>query len=145
LGQGVAIGALAGVWSGLINFILGLISAAGIATIISAVDQVIPAETLDLQGNFIGQMAILINVFLVFFNIFLGTIGGLVGGAIFQTKPEESMPSEEILPSPQGEAAELIPEEAGVDDEEQGQQSEQKTEENPGKTEEEQQPPAEAS
>ena len=55
LGQGVAIGALAGVWSGLINFILGLISAAGIATIISAVDQVIPAETLDLQGNFIGQ------------------------------------------------------------------------------------------
>ncbi len=145
LGQGVAIGALAGVWSGLINFILGLISAAGIATIISAVDQVIPAETLDLQGNFIGQMAILVNVFLVFFNIFLGTIGGLVGGAIFQTKPEESMPSEEILPSPQGEAAELIPEEAGVDDEEQGQQSEQKTEENPGKTEEEQQPPAEAS
>ena len=145
LGQGVAIGALAGVWSGLINFILGLISAAGIATIISAVDQVIPAETLDLQGNFIGQMAILVNVFLVFFNIFLGTIGGLIGGAIFQTKPEESMPSEEILPSPQGEAAELIPEEAGVDDEEQGQQSEQKTEENPGKTEEEQQPPAEAS
>ena len=145
LGQGVAIGALAGVWSGLINFILGLISAAGIATIISAVDQVIPAETLDLQGNFIGQMAILVNVFLVFFNIFLGTIGGLIGGAIFQTKPEESMPSEEILPSPQGEAAELIPEEAGVDDEEQGEQSEQKTEENPGRTEEEQQPPAGAS
>ena len=108
LGQGVAIGALAGVWSGLINFILGLISAAGIATIISAVDQVIPAETLDLQGNFIGQMAILVNVFLVFFNIFLGTIGGLVGGAIFQTKPQVSDTGELILEEMEEPPAELI-------------------------------------
>ena len=93
LGQGVAIGAVTGVWSGLINFAIGLISAAGIATVFSAIDQVLPADTLNLDGDFIGRMAVLVNVFLVFFNIFLGTIGGLVGGAIFQTKPK----SEELL------------------------------------------------
>jgi hypothetical protein len=108
LGQGVAVGAVAGVWSGLINFVIGLLSAAGIATIISAIDQVIPAETLDLDGDFIGRMAVLINVFLVIFNVFLGTIGGLIGGAIFQTKPQESDDGELILEEMEEPPAELI-------------------------------------
>ena len=125
LGQSVAIGALAGVWSGLINFILGLISAAGIATIISAIDQVIPAETLDLDGDFIGRMAILINVFLVFFNIFLGTIGGLIGGAIFQTKPQADMISEPIPQVEQEPKAEQIADENISGTEEQGEPPEE--------------------
>lgn len=108
LGQGVAVGAVAGLWSGLINFVIGLLSAAGIATIISAIDQVIPAETLDLDGDFIASMAVLINVFLVLFNIFLGTIGGLVGGAIFQTKPQVSDTGELILEEMEEPPAELI-------------------------------------
>ena len=119
LGQGVAIGAVAGVWSGLINFVIGLISAAGIATVFSAIDQVIPAETLNLDGDFIGRMAILINVFLVFFNIFLGTIGGLIGGAIFQTKPQVSDDGGLILEEMEEPPAEQIADQSTPEIEEQ--------------------------
>ena len=119
LGQGVAIGAVAGVWSGLINFVIGLISAAGIATVFSAIDQVIPSETLNLDGDFIGRMAILINVFLVVFNIFLGTIGGLIGGAIFQTKPQASDDGELILEEMEEPPAEQIADQSTPEIEEQ--------------------------
>ena len=125
LGQGVAIGAVAGVWSGLINFVIGLISAAGIATVFSAIDQVIPAETLNLDGDFIGRMAILINVFLVFFNIFLGTIGGLIGGAIFQTKPQADIISEPIPQLEEEPTAEQIADESISGTEEPGEPPEE--------------------
>jgi len=120
LGQGVAVGALAGVWSGLINFVLGLISAAGLAAVITAVDQILPAETLNLGSDFVGRMAILINVFGVFMNIFLGTMGGLIGGAIFQTKPKDSLTSEPIPPTDGEPPAELIAEEStsGIEEQE---------------------------
>lgn len=112
LGQGVAVGALAGVWSGLINFVLGLISAASIAAVISTIDHFLPADTLDLQGDFIGRMVILINVFGIFLNIFLGTLGGLIGGAIFQTKPEATITSESLPPVDEEPPAEEITEES---------------------------------
>ena len=96
LGQGVAVGALAGVWSGLINFIVGLVGAASIATVLSTVEQVLPADTLNLDGDFIGRIAFLANIFGIFLNIFLGTLGGLIGGAIFQTKPEAIVTSAQV-------------------------------------------------
>jgi uncharacterized membrane protein YeaQ/YmgE (transglycosylase-associated protein family) len=114
LGQGVAVGALAGVWSGLINLVLGLISVAGVATIISTVNQFLPPDTLGLDADFIGRLAILSNVVGVFLNIVLGTLGGLIGGAIFQTRPQPEMGSEAepILPAPAGPAVEEITEES---------------------------------
>lgn len=140
LGQGVAVGALAGLWSGIINFIVGLISAASIATIITTIDQALPADTLDLQGDFVGRMAILINVFGIFLNIFLGTLGGLIGGAIFQTRPQADMPGEP-LPRPDGEPpAVVIIEESTLQDEEQEEPVEQITEEGPVETEEKEDP-----
>jgi hypothetical protein len=141
LGQGVAVGALAGVWSGIINFIVGLITAAGIATAFTALEQVLPPDTLDVSSDFLASMAILVNVFGIVLNIFLGTLGGLIGGAIFQTKPEAGMTSEEVLPSPQGEPAELVVEETTVEIEEQAQPAEQTAEESPAEPEEEEPPP----
>jgi len=145
LGQGVAVGALAGVWSGLINFIVGLVGVASIATVLTAFEQVLPAETFDIQGDFIGRIAILANVFGIFLNIFLGTLGGLIGGAIFQTKPEAIVTSEEVLPPPQGEPAELIVEETTVEIEEEQEPTDQIAEESPIETEEQDDPPAEES
>ncbi len=115
LGQGVAVGALAGVWSGLINLILGLVTAAGIATLITTLNQILPADTLNLQPDFAGGLAILFNLVGVFLNIILGTIGGLIGGAIFQTKPEAGSMSdvEPILGAPEEPVAEQIPDPSG--------------------------------
>ena len=122
LGQGVAVGALAGVWSGLINFILGLISAAGIATFITTLNQILPPDTLDLQPDFAGLLAILFNLVGVFLNIALGTIGGLIGGAIFQTRPEAGKMGavEPTQGTPEEPAAEQIPDPSGSGDEENG-------------------------
>lgn len=145
LGQGVAVGALAGVWSGLINFIVGLVGAASIATILSTVEQVLPADTVNLDGDFIGRIAFLANIFGIFLNIFLGTLGGLIGGAIFQTKPEAIVTSKEVLPSPQGEPAELIVEESTVEIEEEQEPPEQIAGDSPIETEEQEEPPAEES
>jgi hypothetical protein len=124
LGQGVAVGALAGVWSGVINFIIGLIGAASIATIITAVNQILPQDTLDLQPDFAGGLAILFNLVGVFLNIILGTIGGLIGGAIFQTRPEAGVmvDAQPVMGAPEEPAAEQIPDPSGSGDEENGEQ-----------------------
>ncbi|UCD98358.1 MAG: hypothetical protein JSV42_15595 [Chloroflexota bacterium] len=108
VGQGVVVGAVSGIWSGLINFILGFIGAASVATILSFVDQFIPADTVDLQADFVGRLAILFNLVGVLLNIALGTLGGLIGGAIFQTKPESDLlvEVEPELPAPEGSAVE---------------------------------------
>ncbi|MFL7891209.1 MAG: hypothetical protein ACK2UM_16545 [Anaerolineales bacterium] len=145
LGQGVAVGALAGVWSGLINFIVGLVGAASIATVLSTVEQVLPADTVNLDSDLIGRIAFLANIFGIFLNIFLGTLGGLIGGAIFKTKPDAIVTSEEVLPSPQGEPAARIVEETTVEIEQQGEPTEQIIEENPHETEKLDDPPAEES
>ena len=145
LGQGVAVGALAGVWSGIINLIVGLITTAGIATAFTAFEQVLPADTLNLSSDFLASMAILVYIFGIILNIFLGTLGGLIGGAIFQTKPDASIAAEEVLPSPQGEPTELVVEETTLEIEEQEKPLELSAEESPEKTEDLEDPPAEAS
>jgi hypothetical protein len=145
LGQGVAVGALAGVWSGLINFIVGLVGAASIATVLSTVEQVLPADTLNLDGDFIGRIAFLANIFGIFLNIFLGTLGGLIGGAIFQTKPEAIVTSAQVLPSPQGEPAVQIVEETTIEIEEEQEPPEQIAADSPIETEQQEDPPAEES
>jgi hypothetical protein len=145
LGQGVAVGALAGVWSGIINLIVGLITTAGIATAFTAVEQVLPPDTLNLSSDFLASMAILVNIFGVFLNIFLGTLGGLIGGAIFQTKPDASMTIEEVLPSPQGEPAELVVEETTLEIEDKEEPPVESPGKSPGETEDQEDPPAEAS
>jgi uncharacterized membrane protein YeaQ/YmgE (transglycosylase-associated protein family) len=107
------------VWSGLINFILGLISAAGIATLITTLNQILPPNTLDLQPDFAGLLAILFNLVGLFLNIFLGTLGGLIGGAIFQTRPEAGVTGdvEPMLQAPEEPVAEQIADQSGSGDE----------------------------
>jgi hypothetical protein len=118
LGQGVAVGALAGVWAGLINFVVGLVSLAGIGAALSAVEQVLPPDSLGLESGFIESMALLINVLMIFLAIFLGALGGLIGGAIFQTKPEDKLTLEPVtaepIPPPAGEpmVVEIVEEDA---------------------------------
>lgn len=145
LGQGVAVGALAGVWSGIINFIVGLITAAGIATAFTAFEQVLPPDTINLSSEFLASMTILVNVFIIILNIFLGTLGGLIGGAIFQTKPDTSLETDQVLPSPQGEPAELVVEETTLEIEDKEEPPALSAEESPAEMEDQEEPPAEAS
>ena len=126
-----------GVWSGLINFIVGLISAAGIATVITAVEQVLPADTLDLYGDFVGWHGDPDKHCRGDFEHIPGDTRRTIGGAILQTKPQASSTSEAVLPSPQGEPAEQIAEETKVDTVEHEEPPEQIAEESPiegGKT-----------
>jgi hypothetical protein len=86
LGQGVAIGALAGVWSGLIGLLLSLVNLAGIQSVIESYALLVP-QGLDLGEPMGGVESTLLNLGGVAFEIVLGAIGGLIGGALFRTKP----------------------------------------------------------
>ena len=109
-------GAILAVW--LYKFVVGLVSLAGIGAALSAVEQVLPPDSLGLESGFIESMALLINVLMIFLAIFLGALGGLIGGAIFQTKPEDKLTLEPVtaepIPPPAGEpmVVEIVEEDA---------------------------------
>jgi hypothetical protein len=85
LGQGVAIGALAGVWSGVIGLLLSLVNLAGIQAVMDSLAVLAPEGT-DL-GESLGTVeSTLLNLGGVAFEIGIGAVGGLIGGALFRTK-----------------------------------------------------------
>lgn len=120
LGQGVAVGTLSGVWSGIINFIVGLVGVASLAAVITSINQVLPPDTLNLQSDYAGRIALLINVVGIFLNIFLGALGGLIGGAILQTKPQASVASEPLPIDIEVSATEQITKESSSEIDEPG-------------------------
>jgi hypothetical protein len=86
LGQGVAIGALAGVWSGAIGLLLSLVNVAGIQAVIDSLAVLAPEGT-DLGEPLGAVESTLLNLGGVAFEITIGAIGGLIGGALFRSKP----------------------------------------------------------
>ncbi len=86
LGQGVIVGALAGVWAGIFGFILSLFGLAGAEALMKSYAQFAPKDAqIDMPASGIGS--VLFNLLGVVFDIIFGAIGGLVGGLIFRTKP----------------------------------------------------------
>ncbi len=85
LGQAVKIGALTGLIAWAIGFLLSFVGLAGIQGILNGVQNFLPADsTQDMPA--IG--ATLFNLAGVLFEVFFGVIGGLLGGAIFRTRPQ---------------------------------------------------------
>lgn len=86
LGQGVGVGVLAGVWAGVFGFILSLVGLAGAAALMKSYAPYLPPGS-GVESLRRGATSLLFDLFGVGFNILFGAIGGLIGGAIFQTKP----------------------------------------------------------
>jgi hypothetical protein len=89
LGQGAGIGALAGVWAGVFGLILAIFNLAGFGALVSSYARMLPQGT-GFDPSTLGAMGWLFNFVGVGFDIVVGTIGGLVGGAIWKTKTAAS-------------------------------------------------------
>jgi hypothetical protein len=92
LGQGVAIGALAGVWSGIVGLLLSLVNLSGIQAVIESYALLVP-EGIPLGEPLGAVESAALNIGGVVFEIAIGAIGGLIGGAIFRTKSAAPPPA----------------------------------------------------
>jgi hypothetical protein len=92
LGQGVGVGTLAGVWAGIFGFILSLVGGAGAAALIQSYSQFLPADA-GIDSSSVGPLSFLFDLVGVGFTVALGAVGGLIGGAIFRTRPSSSSPA----------------------------------------------------
>jgi hypothetical protein len=89
LGQAVWVGTLTGLFAGILGFLLSFVGMAGAAGLLSSYSQFLPADASAEIGNSLaGVMSLVFNVFGVMTNIILGTLGGLISGAIFKTKAQ---------------------------------------------------------
>lgn len=85
--QGALLGAVTGVWAGLIGFALSFFNLAGAGGLVDSVRGLVPPEALtDVEKILSGPTAILFNLMGVFTNIVLGTLGGVLGALIFKPR-----------------------------------------------------------
>ena len=89
LAQGIGIGALAGVWAGLFGFLLSFVGLAGAGALMQSYAKFLPPDA-GVQEPLVGPASILFNLIGVGVNIMFGAIGGLIGGAMFRSKPASS-------------------------------------------------------
>ena len=86
--EAVWVGVTSGLIAGIIGFLLSFAGLAGAAAIINQVNAISSsAEQIDLSGieGAIGN--VVLTLIGVIFDIIVGAIGGLIGGAIFKDKP----------------------------------------------------------
>ena len=84
LNQAIGVGVLAGVFAGLLGFLLSLVGMAGASGLANQLQQYMPAE--DIPPLFTGGAALAFTLMGVITNIVFGLIGGLLGGAFFKDK-----------------------------------------------------------
>jgi hypothetical protein len=84
LGQGVGIGALTGLLAGVLGFSISFLGLAGLQGIVNEIKLFAGAENVGTIDFSLGE-AIAFNTVGVMINILFGTIGGVIGGAIFRT------------------------------------------------------------
>jgi hypothetical protein len=86
MGMAVSVGVLAGVWAGVFGFLLSFVGWAGAGALMKSYTQFLPpTASVELPPE--GAASVLFNLVGVGVNILFGLIGGLIGGAIFKTKP----------------------------------------------------------
>jgi hypothetical protein len=93
LKQGLAIGALAGGIAGVIGFLLGFVNLAGVGDLPEALRGMGIVQGQDyeqMRALFAGPMVFLFNFIGALITAAFGLIGGLIGGAIFKSKPNEA-------------------------------------------------------
>jgi len=91
LGQATGIGALAGVIAGVIGFILSFAHLSGMSSFVNGLRPFLSAQ--DMQGvetALSGPMLIGFNLVGVLVTILFGAIGGLIGGAIFKKRAQQT-------------------------------------------------------
>lgn len=88
VGQGAAVGALAGLIAGLTGAVISLLGFTGTRAALDAMSQYLGPEVtggIDL-GELAGPMTVVASIMNILVFIFFGVIGGLIGGAIFKSK-----------------------------------------------------------
>jgi len=87
LGQALAIGLLAGAWHGLFGLLLSPLGLAGAGGILNQLRAILPAQDWpDVEPGLTGLGALLFNLAGVVADLLFGSIGGLVGGALFRAR-----------------------------------------------------------
>jgi hypothetical protein len=84
VGQGIGIGALTGLCAGALGFSISFLGLAGLQGIVNNIRLLVGAENVGTIDYSLGE-AIAFNLAGVAFNILFGTVGGLIGGALFRT------------------------------------------------------------
>ena len=93
LGQATAVGTLAGVFAGLIGFLLSFTGLTGAQALLDSYAQFAPADAVAMEPPAAGVGAIAFNFLGLLTNIVFGAIGGLIGGAIFKTRTPAPPPA----------------------------------------------------
>jgi hypothetical protein len=89
LRQGIAVGALTGLIAWAFGFLLSLFDLAGMVGLVKSYALALAGDTNpDMSSGFEAWKVTLVNILGIFPNILFGAIGGLVGGAIFQSRPK---------------------------------------------------------
>ncbi len=93
--EGLWVGVVAGAIAGVIGLALSFIGAAGASGMINQINSVLPAQDQISLGGVEGVVGnIVITLIGVVFDIIVGAIGGLVGAAIFKSKPQTTVQSQ---------------------------------------------------
>ncbi len=85
LGQAVAVGTLAGLFAGVIGFLLSFTGLTGAQALMDSYAQFVPSEAAA-SPPLEGAVAMAFNFLGLLTNIVFGAIGGLIGGAIFKPR-----------------------------------------------------------
>jgi hypothetical protein len=89
MAQGLGIGALAGVWAGLLGFLLSFVGLTGAAGLLNSFGPFLPAAALpDLGRDVPAWSAMAFTLTGVVVDVAFGAIGGLIGGALFKNTPK---------------------------------------------------------
>lgn len=83
--DGLRIGLLTGLCAGILGFALSFLDLAGLQGMVATIKQFIPADA-AIGEDIPAWGAIAFNLAGVLTNLFFGTIGGWIGGTIFQPK-----------------------------------------------------------
>jgi len=89
--EGVWVGVTAGIIAGILGFLLSFIGLAGAASLVNQINAVSSStDQIDLGGVAGAAGNIIFTLIGVIFDIIVGAIAGLVGGAIFKDKAQPS-------------------------------------------------------
>jgi hypothetical protein len=89
LRQGLAIGALTGLIAWAFGFLLSFFDLTGMVGLVKSYALSFAGETNpDMSSGFEAWKVTLVNILGIIPNVLFGIIGGLVGGAIFQSRPK---------------------------------------------------------
>jgi len=85
MNHAISVGALTGLFAGILGFLLSLVGMAGASSLANQVSQYLPADSIP-PDILTGPASFLFTCAGVLTNIVFGVIGGLIAGAIFKQK-----------------------------------------------------------